>query len=106
MSTGGLESGLPLIPLTDTHKVVRVPEVQLGEDGSTDEGFEVGAHEGERVFVLDSDVVELPVVYARPQIPTLLLDEKEPCCHRRCGRAYKTLSQTIINVTVHSRPLR
>ena len=37
----------------------------LGEDGSTEEGFKVGGHEGKRILVLDVDVIELSVVYAR-----------------------------------------
>ena len=58
--------------------MVCVPEVQLGGDGGTNEGFEVGAHEGERVFVLDSDVVELPVTMHSLRSPFFFLTKKKP----------------------------
>jgi len=47
VTPGSLEGGLPFIPLSDAHKMVSVPEVQQD-----------GAHEGERIFVFNGDVVQ------------------------------------------------
>jgi len=102
MPPGGLEGGLPLIPLSDAHKVVCAPEVQLCEDGRPYEGFKVGTHEGERILVFDGNVIQQPVVYACPQV----LHKEEPRCHRGLRWSNETLSQAFLQVAVHRRLLR
>ena len=102
MPSGRLE----LIPLPYPNKMVSIPKVQLREEDSSQQRFEVGTDKGERILVLNGDLVKLLVVDAWPKVSAFLLDKEEASCHWGPRRTDETLSQTFGNVFVHGCLLR
>ena len=82
VSRWGIEGRLPFIPLSNACQVLGVAEVQFGEEGRSLPEFKGGRHQGKRVPVLDSDVIDRTIVNAGTQRPILLAQEEEPCACR------------------------
>ena len=71
---------LPFITLTNSDQMVCVAEI--GEDGSSPDGFEGGREKWQRIFVFDGDLIQALIVNAGPQAFILLLHEEKPSSYR------------------------
>ena len=64
VSSGCVEGSLQLVPPLDLDQKIGVAKIQLGENCSPLKQFEGRSNEWEGVTILDSDVIEAPVVDA------------------------------------------
>ena len=81
----GPEGGLPFISFLDPHIVVPPPNVQLGEVPGILDPVDEFLDEGEGVAVLDSVLIELPIVLYWSQGSIPFENEKEWRRHWRVG---------------------
>ena len=58
VATGGVETGLPLISLSDANQMIGITEIEFCEDFSPLELVKNGGHKWEWVPVLDGDVIQ------------------------------------------------
>ena len=77
-----MEGRLELISFLDANIVISPSNIQLGEPVSVLKVINEFRNEGERVFVGDSDLVQLPIVLDWSKRPILLLNKEEGRCHR------------------------
>ena len=89
-------------PLLDPDQVVRVTQVQFGEDRGGLQGLQQGIDEGEGVLILYCDGVEGPVIDAWPKTSVPLPDKEEPGAHRRRGGPDYSHCQGALNIALHS----
>jgi len=57
-----VKSSLPLIPFPNKNQVIRVAQVEFGSYGGALYWFKSRRDEWQRIFILDSDLVQTPVV--------------------------------------------
>ena len=64
MATGGVETGLPLVSLSDTNQMIGVVKIEFCFAFACWSWSKNGGHQWERVLVLDGDVVQWTVIDA------------------------------------------
>ena len=84
----GVKPCLPFVPLADAYQVIRIAQIELGEDGGMRERLESGTMEGDGVLIFDGDSVKLAVIDTRPQAAILLSHKEETRGNRGGGRLY------------------
>jgi hypothetical protein len=80
-----LVGGEGSLPFLDTDVVVSPTNVELGEVLGALESVDDIRDEGERVPVLDCDLVELPIVLHKAELAVLLLDKEDWQCDQGLG---------------------
>ncbi len=93
MPHGGVECCLSLVALSDGDQVVSIAKVKLREDGGPLEQFKGSCDERQGKTVLDGDVVQAPIVNARPQSLVFLFYEEETRPSWGQGGVYDACSQ-------------
>ena len=86
--------------------MIRITQVQFGEDGGLVQGFEGWINEWKWVPVLYCDAIESSKVNTGSQCLVLLGHKEKPCPKRRGGWSNEPSSQGVTNVLLHSLSLR
>ncbi len=95
------EGGLPLVPLTYPDEVVCAAEVQLGEETCSAKLLQCSRDEGKWIPELDCNLIQTPIIYARPQTTVLLYHKEEAQSSRGCRWSDVALLESFLYVLLH-----
>ncbi len=95
------EGGLPLVPLTYPDEVVCAAEVQLGEETCSAKLLQCSRDEGKWIPELDCNLIQTPIIYARPQTTILLCHKEEARSSRGCRWSDVALLESFLYVLLH-----
>ncbi len=100
------EGGLPLLPLTYPEEVVCAAEVQFSEETGSAELLQCSRNEEKWIPKLDRNLIQSPIIYARPQTTVLLCHKEETRSSRGCRWSDVALLESFLNVLLHGLLLR
>ncbi len=90
------EGGLPLVPLTYPGEVVCAAEVQFGEETGFAELLQCRRDEGKWIPELNRNLIQTPLIYARPQTTILLCHKEETRSSRGCRWSDEALLESFL----------
>ena len=99
MSILGSKSYHPFIAFTNSHLMVGVGEVQLSEPPSLAKPIQQFTNQRQWIFVFDSDIVEILIIYIKAEAPIWLLIKQNRCTGRKFGKPDEVVSQVSFNVS-------
>ena len=100
-----VEGRLPFVTFLNPHKVLGIPEVQLGKDRRSLQEVKRSVHQRQRVAVAHRHAVDSPVIDAGHQGAVLLPYKEEPCTGWGRCRPDDTHCQQLCKVSLHGLPL-
>lgn len=102
VAVAAAKGGFPFVSGSDSNEVVRAAQIELGKESSFGKSVEGFGDEREWVTVLESELVEAPIVDAETKGSVLLLDEKDGSSSGRRRVSNESLVEILLDENLQS----